>query len=147
MREHMSRILASLAIVLLAACRSGGEPVQISDARAGATPPGTSVAAAYMSIVASDGDTLLGAATPIAERVEMHSSIEEDGMMKMRQLGQIELAPGKPVALQPGAAHFMLIELTAPLAADTTFPLTLRFQKAGERVVEVRVVAPGADAH
>ncbi|MGH8186637.1 MAG: copper chaperone PCu(A)C [Steroidobacteraceae bacterium] len=143
----MRRILASLAILLLAACRSGSEPVQISEARAGATPPGTTVAAAYMRIVANDGDTLLGAATPIAERVEMHSSIEENGMMKMRPLGQIELDPGEPLLLRSGATHFMLIGLSTPLAADTTFPLTLRFQKAGERVVEVRVVAPGTDAH
>lgn len=143
----MRTILASLAIVLLAACRSGSEPVQISEARAGATPPGTTVAAAYMRIVANDGDTLLGATTPLAARVEMHSSIEEHGMVKMRQLGQIELAPGTPVSLRSGATHFMLIGLSAPLAADTTFSLTLRFQKAGERIVEVRVVAPGTDAH
>jgi copper(I)-binding protein len=147
MREHMRRILAFLAIVLLTACRAGGESVEISDARAGATPPGTTVAAAYMRIVAKDGDTLLGAATPVAARVEMHSSIEENGMMKMRQLERIELAPGEPLSLQSGATHFMLIGLGAPLAADNTFPLTLRFQKAGERVVDVRVAAAGSVAH
>src|ERR687896_299668 len=129
MREHMRRILASLAIALLAACRPGNEPVEIDDARAGPTPPGTTVAAAYMRIVAKDGDTLLGAATPIAERVEMHSSSEENGMMKMRQLERIELTPGEPLSLQPGATHFMLVGLSAPLAADTKFRLTLRFQK------------------
>jgi periplasmic copper chaperone A len=143
----MRRILAFLAVALLAACRSGSDAVEIDDARAGATPPGTTVAAAYMRIVAKDGDTLLGAATPIAERVEMHSSIEENGMMKMRALERIELAAGEPVSLQSGATHLMLIGLNAPLAADTTFPLTLRFQKAGERVVDVRVAAPGSDAY
>ena len=147
MREHMRRILAFLAVALLAACRSGSEAVEIDAARAGATPPGITVAAAYMRIVAKDGDTLLGAATPVAERVEMHSSFEENGLMKMRQLERIELAPGAPLSLQSGAAHFMLIGLRAPLAADTTFPLTLRFQKAGDRVVDVHVAAPGADAH
>jgi periplasmic copper chaperone A len=146
MREHMRSIHAFLAVALLAACRSGSEPVEIDDARAGATPPGITVAAAYMKIVAKDGDTLLGAATPIAERVEMHSSIEENGMMKMRQLERIELTPGEPLSLQSGATHFMLIGLIAPLTADTTFPLTLRFRKAGDRVIDVRVVTPGADA-
>lgn len=147
MLEHMRTILAALAIALLAACRPGGEPVEISDARAGATPPGTTVAAAHMRIVAQDGDVLLGAVTPVAARVEMHSSIEENGTMKMRRLERLELAPGEPLSLQPGATHFMLIGLNAPLAADTTFPLTLRFLEAGERVVDVRVAAPGSDAH
>jgi periplasmic copper chaperone A len=146
MHEHMRRILASFAIVLATACRPGAESVAIEDARAGATPPGSTVAAAYMRIVARDGDTLLGAATPIAARVEMHSSSEEDGTMKMRQLARIELAPGEPLSLQPGATHLMVIGLRAPLVADTTFPLTLRFQEAGERIVEVRVAAPGRDA-
>ena len=146
MREHMRRILAFLAIALLAACRSGSEAVQIDDARAGATPPGITVAAAYMRIVAKDRDTLLGVSTPIAERVEMHSSIEENGMVKMRQLERIELTPGEPLSLQPGATHFMLIGLSAPLTADTIFPLTLRFQQAGDRVVDVRVAMPGSNA-
>jgi copper(I)-binding protein len=147
MREHMRRILASVAVVLLAACRPASEAVEVSDARASAPPPGTTVAAAYMRIIAKDGDTLLGAATPIAERVEMHSSSEENGMMKMRPRERIELKPGEPLSLQSGATHFMLIGLSAPLAVDTTFPLTLRFQKAGDRVVAVHVTAPGAQAH
>jgi periplasmic copper chaperone A len=147
MREHMRRILASFAVVLLAACRPATEPVEVSDAHAGATPPGATVAAAYMRIIANDGDTLLGAATPIAERVEMHSSIEENGMMKMRPLERIELTPGEPLSLQSGATHFMLIGLSVPLTVDTTFPLTLRFEKAGDRDIQVHVTAPGAQAH
>jgi copper(I)-binding protein len=39
----------------------------------------------------------------------------------------------------------MFMGLKAPLKAGETFPLTLKFEKAGELTVQVKVQAPGAD--
>lgn len=133
------------AALLTAACqpRAAQEPA-ISSAWAAATPPGATVGAAYMEIAGGAADTLLGATTPVAAKVEMHENSEDGGMMRMRQLQSVELQPGRAFVFQPGGAHLMLVGLQAPLAADTRFPLTLRFKNAGDVVVDVAVMAPGA---
>ena len=65
-------------------------------------------------------------------------------MMRMRALPTAPLEAGEPFAFQPGGAHFMLMGLRQPLQAGMKFPMTLRFQHAGERIVQVQVVEPGS---
>jgi hypothetical protein len=60
----------------------------------------------------------------------------------------IDVPPGQTVELKPGAWHMMLIGLKAPLKAGDKVPMTLKFEKAGEVKVELKIeeVAPGAPA-
>ena len=73
--------------------------------------------------------------------------MDSNGVMKMRPVEAIELAPGSEVELAPGGNHIMLMGLAAPLQEATTFPLTLRFEHAGEVTVEVAVGAVAAMGH
>jgi copper(I)-binding protein len=57
----------------------------------------------------------------------------------MREVPAIEIPAGGKVALTPGGLHIMLVGLKAPLATGRSFPLVLRFEKAGEVKVEVKV--------
>jgi copper(I)-binding protein len=59
--------------------------------------------------------------------------------MEMRPVEAIELPAGEAVALAPGGYHVMLLDLAAPLEIGQTFTLTLTFEKAGTRDVEVTV--------
>jgi copper(I)-binding protein len=68
----------------------------------------------------------------------------EGNVMKMRQIDRLALPAGKTVQLSPGGYHLMLLGLKAPLKAGDSFPLTLKFEKAGEVTVKVRVEAAGA---
>jgi copper(I)-binding protein len=102
--------------------------------------------AVFMTIVNTVGgsDRLLSASTPIAATAELHTHLmDSDGVMKMRQVEAVELAPGATTKLAPGGYHVMLMGLTERLLEDTTFPLTLRFERAGELTVDV-VVEPVA---
>lgn len=77
-------------------------------------------------------DRLLGATTPIAQRVDMHRSMEMNGMAMMHPVeGGIALAPGATAVFAPGGYHLMLVGLKQPLKAGDSFPVTLKFQKAG----------------
>jgi copper(I)-binding protein len=98
----------------------------------------------YLKLRAQAPDTLLGASTPVAEQAEMHTSTQVDGMMQMRPLERLDLAAGESAEFEPGGRHLMLTGLRQPLATGAQFPLTLRFAKAGELVVQVKVIAPGA---
>jgi copper(I)-binding protein len=50
------------------------------------------------------------------------------------------------VELKPGGYHIMFVGLKAPLKDGDQFPMTLKFEKAGEVEVTVNVEAPKAGA-
>ncbi|HSQ71610.1 MAG TPA: copper chaperone PCu(A)C, partial [Rubrivivax sp.] len=60
-------------------------------------------------------------------------------VMRMREIPAIEIPAGQTVELRPGGLHVMFIGLTQTLDNGASFPLTLRFEKAGEVKVEVQV--------
>lgn len=97
--------------------------------------------AAYVTLAnhSDRPDTLISVASPVAKRVEIHSNIMEDGVMKMRRLEGIEVNPGEPAVLAPGGMHIMLMGLHAPLVEGESFPLTLTFEQAGSVEVEVKI--------
>ena len=90
-------------------------------------------------------DRLLSAASPVAKRVEIHTTEMKDGVMKMiEQKDGIAIPAGQAVELKPGGYHVMLMGLTGPLVEGSVIPVTLKFEKAGEVAVEVHVKAAGA---
>ena len=106
------------------------------------TAEGMKVGAALMGFHSDATDKLVSASSPVAERVEIHTMTEEEGVMKMRKLeGGLELPAKQSVILQPHGYHLMLMGLKEPLKADTEFPLTLKFEKAKEQTVTVKVLS------
>ena len=99
----------------------------------------------------STADRLLRASTPVAAQVELHTmAVDAHGVMRMREIEGIALAPKTKLQMRPGGPmHLMLIDLKVPLKAGSSFPMTLQFERAG--TVEVRVAvepagaAPGAE--
>jgi copper(I)-binding protein len=85
--------------------------------------------------------TLVGADSPAAGAVEIHTTINDNGVMRMRQLTEgIELGPDESTYLEPGGMHLMLIDLVAPLAEGDTIEVTLHFDSADDFTIEVPVV-------
>jgi copper(I)-binding protein len=99
----------------------------------------------YLTIVDEGAaDRLTGITSPVAARAELHESFNENGVAKMREIAVLPLAQGKPVTLAPGGYHIMLVDLKAPLKQGDAFPITLRFEKAGQVTAQVTVQKPGA---
>ncbi|HEX3350685.1 MAG TPA: copper chaperone PCu(A)C [Acetobacteraceae bacterium] len=121
------------------------EPITVSHAWARATPPPLKTSAAYMSLATSGpADRLIGVSTPIAATAQVHESIRDGAVMKMRPVSGVQIVPGKPATLSPGGYHIMLTGLKQPLTAGQTFPLTLTFEHAPPLTTTVTVEAPGA---
>jgi copper(I)-binding protein len=112
------------------------------------TSPIATVGAAYLVITnhAMTPDRLLGASTPVAAEVQLHASLDDNGVMRMRPIDTLEIAPHGSATMDPGGMHFMLMQLSAPLVAGSHFPLTLRFEHAGDVTVDV-AVQDGAGEH
>ena len=111
--------------------------------------PGQTAAALYLTI-ANKGegrDRLVSVETAQGE-ASLHRTSSADGVARMRPLDDgLEIAPQSTVELKPGGTHIMLTGLEQPPRAGQTVALTLAFERSGERPVEVRVIAAGADAH
>ena len=139
----MKRLALSVCLCFVATA-AHAQDIVVEEAWARESPPGVRNGAAYMTLVNQTGDTdrLVSASAPVSETVELHTHLMEEGVMKMRQVQAIEVAPGTPTVLQPGGLHVMFIGLEAPLVAGATFPLTLNFETAGEITVEVPVRRP-----
>jgi periplasmic copper chaperone A len=93
----------------------------------------------------SSSDRLVSLSVPFAARVEMHESLEEDGVAKMRQIESgVEVKPGETVEFAPGGKHLMFFGLRQPLTKDERLKGELTFEKAGKVEVEFAIEAAGA---
>lgn len=135
---------AGLAVALLvfgwAAPVWAGE-IEAGEAWARARMPEARAGAAYVTLTNRGGgaDTLLSAASPVAETVELHTHIMDGNIMQMRQVENIPLPAGETVTLQPGGLHVMLIGLKEPLTEGKAFPVTFSFEKAPPMTLKVTV--------
>lgn len=140
----LASMIGSLSLCA-AALAAQADAVAFRDAWYRAPPPGASVTAAYCHLD-NHGDraaTLVRFDSAAADslKVEMHethriqdaSGIE---MVRMRQLSEIELAPGSTVTLAPGGRHLMLFN--APEAGNLTLQATFADGSVTDVVFERR---------
>ena len=122
---------------------AGSEDVVIADAWARATIGMNRPGAAYLTLRNSgDADvTVTGLATPLAMMSEIHrTTTNADGVSSMAPAGEITIAAGGSIALEPGGLHAMLMQLQEPLTEGATLPLTVMFSDGGEVTVEVPIL-------
>lgn len=111
------------------------DSISIENAYVRATPPNTQNSAAFMVIhnAMKSDIKLVSASSDIAERVELHEHIHEDGMMKMRQVESINIKQEQEVSLQPGGYHVMFIGLKQALKEGDVVNLSLYFDN-GDKI-------------
>lgn len=147
----MKRLLIAAAITLLsplamAQTATGNLSVEHVWARSSAVSSQNAAVYLTLSNHGKTADRLLAASTAYASQSQIHRSSIENGVMQMREITDgIAVLPGKTVKFAPGGLHVMLLGIKQPLKSGEHFPLTLRFEKAGERQIEVKVQdAPAA---
>ena len=124
-------------------------PLVIDHPWSRATPKGASVAGGYMKITntGTTPDRLVGGATEVARRLEIHEMRMDGGVMKMRELSNgLEIPAGATVELKPGSYHLMLQSLSRQLAMGERVKASLTFEKAGKVDIELAIEAVGGPA-
>ena len=108
-------------------------------------PPGKSTAAMYMLLTnhSSKTQALNYVHSPIAEAIEVHRVIYEDGMMKMRQVKHLQINPGQKLVFEPGGYHLMVFGIDKTLPVGSTFPVTMEFEGGLTYNVDVLVKPHG----
>ncbi|WP_310644772.1 copper chaperone PCu(A)C [Limnohabitans sp.] len=128
---RFSKHLIAAAFTTVCAASAFAQNVTVTDAWARATVTGQKATGAFMTLKAKDNAKLVGVSSPAAGVAEIHEMKMDKDVMKMAALPNgLDLPAGKAVALKPGSFHVMLMDLKAPLAKDSTVPLTLTFQDA-----------------
>lgn len=115
--------------------------VQIEKPWMRATPPGAKIAAGYMTLRNSSAspERLVGASSPAGARVEMHVTIKDGEILRMREVKALEVPAKGVLELKPAGTHLMVVDIKQPLKAGDRIPVTLRFEHSKEIAVEFEV--------
>jgi len=130
-----------ISLLLCIAFPATAEP-NITNAWIRLLPPMVKTTAAYMDIKSDHNDILLSVTSILAERVEIHESSMEKGIMSMKQISQVKIPKNTLVPLSPQGKHLMLIGLKQPLKQNSTYSFTLNFEQAGQIEVLMPVKNP-----
>lgn len=149
------RIVAIAAATLLATTAyADGMKIMIGDSYARSAGPKAKTGAAFMMLMnhGTEDDRLIGVASTVAKRTELHTHKENDsGLMQMLEVKEgFAIPAGGMHALKRGGDHVMLMGLEQGLVQGTDIELILTFEKAGEISVTVPVDndrKPAKDAH
>ncbi|MFZ5962440.1 copper chaperone PCu(A)C [Thalassococcus sp. BH17M4-6] len=133
-----------LAGALALACATPAlADIVLHDPYARTSRPGAPSGAAFMMLenTGTADDRLVAASSDIADRVELHTHIDDgNGVMQMREIeGGIALPAGASHMMKRGGDHVMFLGLKTDLAQGDTVTVTLSFQEAGDVVVEIPV--------
>lgn len=123
------KLLASLALTLaVAGSAQAAQPLSVSGAWSRPAVAGTN-GVGYL-VVANTGkanDALVRIESPLAAKVEMHSSSMTGGVMSMKKEDRVAVPAGGQATFGPGGYHLMLIGLSRTVKAGDQIPATLTF--------------------
>ena len=104
--------------------------------------PGQNMGGAFVTLTSDRDAQLIGATSPVAEKMELHTMKMEGEKMLMAQVSSIPLPANTQVQLKPGSLHLMFMGLKQPLAEGQTVPITLKIQLSSGYVETLTIQAP-----
>jgi copper(I)-binding protein len=141
-----TRVLLVAAALALAATSAQAQSKPTVTA-AWTRPTAAGMNGAGFMVVSNKGkaaDVLVGGDSPAAGRVEIHQSMNHNGVMMMMKSERIALPAGGQVLFGPGGYHLMLVGLKQPLKVGDSAPITLNFASGAkvQTTLKVAVNAP-----
>lgn len=144
--KPLSLPFAVLATILSTGALATGAADSVSavDPYVRLAPPGAPATGAFMVLKnAGDKDVkVVKAESPVAKVTELHTHINEGGVMKMRQVPAIDIKAKGEAELKPGGLHVMLIDMKAPLKEGDQVAITLGFDDGSSKKIEAPVRKP-----
>ena len=102
--------------------------IRIENAWIGSTDEGDDMSVAYMSLLSNEDLILTSVTSPRIKTIEMHNTVTEKGIMKMRMTNEIKIEQGKTFEFKSGGSHLMLMDFKGPLKARQKVKLVLHFK-------------------
>ncbi|MBI1422186.1 MAG: copper chaperone PCu(A)C [Gammaproteobacteria bacterium] len=134
-------MLSGLISAPLIAATPAADDVTVSKPYVRAVPPGQPNSAAFMQLQ-NKGATphaVMKAESPVAKVVELHTHINEGGVMKMRQIKKIDIPAQGETMLKPGGLHVMFLGLESELKPGQSVPVTLIYEDGSKVTIQATV--------
>jgi hypothetical protein len=135
-------LLAAGLLISAGAFAGAADNVTVQDPYVRLAPPNAPATGAFM-VIKNNGDKdvkVLKADNPASKVTELHTHLNEGGVMKMRPVPAIEVKAKGEAVLKPGGLHVMLIDLKAPMKEGDVVPITLTFDDGSSKKVDAKVV-------
>jgi hypothetical protein len=127
---------SALLIAAAAGCSSQPPQITIDDPYGELSPVFIGAGSVYLKIRNAGGrDALVGASADLPKTVvELHDVRDN----RMARTGKINVPSRETVELKPGSFHIMIFNMPKTIQKGSELAVTLRFERSGERTVQVR---------
>ncbi|GHB68497.1 hypothetical protein GCM10008107_17480 [Psychrosphaera saromensis] len=138
----MNKFLTLLIVLTGLYCQSTfALDIEVKNGVVRAPIPGMANTVGYMELTNNSNDNIIltSAKSAVADRVEVHDHIMNDGVMKMVKLDSLTITANETKRFQTGGLHLMFIGLDHKEAMKKTIDVTFIFQDGSEQVVTFNV--------
>ena len=134
----MSRLLLMLLLILPG---SAFAELDINDAWIKNLPPMIPVRAGYMTIhnAQTHALSIIAIRCDAFTSVEIHRTIERDGMMRMEPVPSLIIEPDSTVQLAPGGLHLMMMNPTQPTKPGDTLMIVIELDDGSTQSLKLIV--------
>lgn len=122
------------------------DQVVVQDPYVRLAPPNAPATGAFM-VIKNNGDKdvkVVKAENTASKVTELHTHLNEGGVMKMRPVQSVDIKAKGEAVLKPGGMHVMLIDLKAAMKEGDIVPITFTFDDGSTKKVDAKVVRPMA---
>ena len=138
--KHLSVFFAGFCLST-AVLAGAADQIEVHEPYIRLAPPNAMATGAFMVLRNTAGQDvkLVKADNPASKVTELHTHINDKGVMRMRQGPSIDVPAKGEAVLQPGGLHVMLIDMKAPLSEGQRVPVTLTFDDGSSKQIDVPV--------
>lgn len=140
----LAPMLAMVAPMALSACADPA-PLYVDQAWVRLNPNADGPAAGYFTINGGEEATkLLRVTSEGALRIELHESVEKDGIASMQAIDSVDVPAKAKVQFAPGGRHLMIFGINPAVIENGTMTMTMLFANGDRLIVDAAIQKAGA---
>jgi copper(I)-binding protein len=146
--SHSLAAACAAAIFLLGGCQGKQREPKVENAWVRMPAIKGEQGAAYFRLEGNiEGTRLTSVTSPLIRRIELHETVEKDGVTRMERRKEIDFPYRGALEFQPGGRHAMLFGINKAVKPGGTVPLTFSFNTAPPVTVDAEVRDASGEKH
>jgi copper(I)-binding protein len=136
----MNRFIAFVTFLVISG-PSVAQPLHVTNAWIKNLPATIAMRAGYMQLMNHDANTatIVSISSDAFKKVEIHNTINKDGVMSMHPIKNLVLEANGMVSLKPGSMHLMLMKPTRELKIGDEVEIMLQFDNDTSQAILMTV--------
>jgi len=136
----MNRFIVFISLLFISAS-SFAQPLHVTDPWIKNLPPAIPMRAGYMQLMNHDVNTatIVSISSDAFKKVEIHKTINTDGVMSMHPVHNLVLEANGMATLEPGGMHLMFMKPTRELNIGDQVEIILQFDNDSSQAIVMTV--------